>query len=93
MVVDDEPMVRALARRALEAYGYTVLEATRAEVLDAAAWAGFELDEAANADGGQQITRATRPSAWVIPTDEELMIARHTIALMTTAGSKVLQET
>ena len=27
MVVDDEPMVRALAQRALEAYGYTVLEA------------------------------------------------------------------
>jgi PAS domain S-box-containing protein len=27
IVVDDEPMVRALARRALEAYGYTVLEA------------------------------------------------------------------
>ncbi|HVL17428.1 MAG TPA: response regulator, partial [Gemmatimonadales bacterium] len=27
VVVDDEPMVRALARRALEAYGYTVLEA------------------------------------------------------------------
>jgi PAS domain S-box-containing protein len=27
MVVDDEPMVRALARRALEAYGYTVLDA------------------------------------------------------------------
>jgi two-component system cell cycle sensor histidine kinase/response regulator CckA len=27
LVVDDEPMVRALARRALEYYGYTVLEA------------------------------------------------------------------
>jgi len=27
LVVDDEPMVRALGRRALEAYGYTVLEA------------------------------------------------------------------
>ncbi len=27
LVVDDEPMVRALARRALEAYGYAVLEA------------------------------------------------------------------
>ncbi|MBA3892221.1 MAG: hypothetical protein H0X69_00800 [Gemmatimonadales bacterium] len=27
LVVDDEPMMRALARRALEIYGYTVLEA------------------------------------------------------------------
>src|SRR3954464_10545994 len=50
--------------------------ATRAEVLRAAAWAGFELDEAANADGGPRITRGAGPSAWVIPTDEELMIAR-----------------
>jgi acetate kinase len=43
--------------------------ATRAEVLRAAAWAGFELDEAANADGGPRITRGAGPSAWVIPTD------------------------
>ena len=56
--------------------------ATRAEVLHAAAWAGFELDEAANADGGPRITRGAGPSAWVIPTDEELMIAREMRAVL-----------
>jgi acetate kinase len=43
--------------------------ATRAEVLRGAAWAGFDLDEAANAQGGPRITHGARPSAWVIPTD------------------------
>lgn len=50
--------------------------ATRAEVLRSAGWLGFELDEAANAAGGPRISRGSAPSAWVIPTDEELMIAR-----------------
>ena len=50
--------------------------ATRAEVLRGAAWAGFALDEAANANGGPRISHGDGPSAWVIPTDEELMIAR-----------------
>ena len=49
--------------------------ATRSEVLRGAAWAGFELDEAANAEGGPRITRGAGPFAWIIPTDEELMIA------------------
>ncbi|ACL61654.1 acetate/propionate family kinase [Methylobacterium nodulans] len=49
--------------------------ATRAEVLRGAAWAGFTLDEAANASGGPCVTRGPGPSAWVIPTDEEAMIA------------------
>ena len=35
--------------------------ATRAEVLRGAAWAGFELDEAANADGGPRIYARDRP--------------------------------
>jgi len=44
-----------------------------------AAWLGVELDEAANARKGPRIsTAASRVSAWVIPTNEELMIARHT---------------
>jgi acetate kinase len=50
--------------------------ATRAEVIRGAAWAGFELDPPANEKGGPKITRGAGPSAWVIPTDEELMIAR-----------------
>ncbi|HWT77888.1 MAG TPA: acetate kinase, partial [Candidatus Methylomirabilis sp.] len=44
-----------------------------------AAWLGLELDEEANAHGGPQISRAGSPvAAWVIPTNEELMIALHT---------------
>lgn len=52
--------------------------ATRAEVLRGAAWAGFELDAAANASGGPQVTRGPGPAAWVIPADEEMTIARGT---------------
>jgi acetate kinase len=51
----------------------------RARVCREAAWLGVELDEAANEAGGPRISSASsRVSAWVIPTDEELMIARHT---------------
>jgi len=49
----------------------------------ACAWLGLELDEAANAAGGPRIsTRPAKVSAWVIPTNEELMIARHTQTLL-----------
>ena len=42
-------------------------------------WLGLDLDPAANATGGPLISApGSRVSAWVIPTDEELMIARHT---------------
>jgi len=48
-----------------------------------AAWLGVELDPAANARGGPCISTAGAPvSAWVIPTNEELMIARHTRRLL-----------
>ena len=47
------------------------------------AWLGVELDGTANAAGGPRISRpGSRMSAWVIPTNEELMIARHTGALL-----------
>jgi acetate kinase len=43
------------------------------------AWLGLELDEAANERRGPLISRpGSRVAAWVIPTNEELMIARHT---------------
>jgi len=48
-----------------------------------AAWLGLEVDPAANAKGGPRIAaRESGVSAWVIPTNEELMIARHTLALL-----------
>lgn len=55
----------------------------RRRVCQQAAWLGLELDEAANAAKGPRITtEASKVSAWVIPTDEELMIARHTRRLI-----------
>jgi acetate kinase len=52
----------------------------RERVCRQAAWLGLELDQAANEAGGPRIsTGASRVSAWVIPTNEELMIARHTL--------------
>ena len=55
----------------------------RARVCRAAAWLGVDLDEAANAEHGPRISRpGSRVSAWVIPTNEELMIARHTVATL-----------
>jgi acetate kinase len=51
----------------------------RERVCRDAAWLGVELDAAANERGGPRISMAgSRVSAWVIPTNEELMIARHT---------------
>ena len=53
--------------------------AVRASVCRDAAWLGVELDAAANDAGGPRISSdASRVAVWVIPTDEELMIARHT---------------
>jgi acetate kinase len=51
----------------------------RAGVCRDAGWLGVVLDPDANARGGPRISTATaRVQAWVIPTNEELMIARHT---------------
>ena len=53
--------------------------AIRSRVCRDAAWLGVALDEQANAAGGPRISAAEpSASAWVIPTNEELMIARHT---------------
>lgn len=53
----------------------------RQQVCARSAWLGVTLDDPANALGQGRITVAgSRVSAWVIPTDEETMIARHTFA-------------
>jgi acetate kinase len=48
-----------------------------------AAWLGVEIDEASNARHGPRISApGSRVSAWVVPTDEETMIARHVATLL-----------
>ncbi len=47
------------------------------------AWLGVTLDDPSNASNGPRISTAdSRVSVWVIPTNEELMIAQHTHALI-----------
>jgi acetate kinase len=59
--------------------------AIRARVCKDAAWLRVALDEDANRQDKLKISPAGQmPSVWVIPTDEELMIARHTASLVLT---------
>jgi acetate kinase len=55
----------------------------RRRICEASSWLGVELDADANAKKGPRIsTQKSRVSTWVIPTNEELMIARHTGSLL-----------
>ena len=55
----------------------------RRRVCEKAGWLGLEIDEAANAASGPRITKGdSKTSAWMIRTDEDLMIARHTWRLI-----------
>lgn len=54
--------------------------AIRAGICNAARWLGVELDGRANESNGPRISsESSRVSAWVIPTDEERVIAKHTM--------------
>jgi len=55
----------------------------RQRICESSAWLGIDLDEAANVRKGPLISSAkSRIPVWVIPTNEELMIARHTGLLL-----------
>jgi acetate kinase len=55
----------------------------RAAVAAGLGWLGLELDAGRNAEGAGRISSdASRVEAWVIPTDEERMVARHTRAVL-----------
>lgn len=57
--------------------------AIRSRVCEDARWLGVELDTEANTRGDPRISRpGSRVSAWIIPTNEELMIALHTRRLL-----------
>lgn len=55
----------------------------RRQICESSAWLGVELNAEANSRNGPRIsTHGSKVSAWVIPTNEELMIARHTGLLL-----------
>jgi len=55
----------------------------RRRICEASGWLGIELDKEANAHNHTRISMPqSKVSAWMIPTDEELMIARHTASLL-----------
>lgn len=59
----------------------------RARICARAEWLGVRLDDAANRAGGPRISAAgSRVSVWRIPTDEERMIAEHTLEVVSRAG-------
>jgi acetate kinase len=62
----------------------------RARIGEACAWLGVELDAEANTRKGPRISRpGSKAQAWVIPTNEELMIARHTGSLLGLVAARV----
>ena len=61
----------------------------RASIAEKLAWLGGVLDPQANAAGDTSIAaRDSRIGLYVVPTDEELMIARHTSALLAARGGR-----
>jgi acetate kinase len=78
----------ASALQGLDAFVFTAgigenSASIRSRIAGRLGWLGVELDPAANAAHALRISRAnSRIAVYVIPTDEELMIARHTVALL-----------
>ncbi len=78
----------AAARGGIDAFVFTAgigenAPGIREAVIRRLSWLGFELDPDANAGGGPRISyQGARVACYVIPTDEELMIARHTLGVL-----------
>lgn len=67
--------------------------AIREAVAKRLTWLGLDLDAKANASGEARISnKESRVVCYVIPTDEELMIARHTLAVLRSQRATVLEE-
>ena len=62
----------------------------RSRIAKRLAWLGAELDSGANENQSTLISRSeSRITLYVVPTDEELMIARHTLSVI--AANRVNQ--
>jgi acetate kinase len=84
----------AAALGGLDAFVFTAgigekSDVVRARVAEKLGWLGATLDPAANAAGAATIsTPDSRIAILVVPTDEELMIARHTLALLSSSRAR-----
>jgi acetate kinase len=78
----------AAALQGLDAFVFTAgigenSVSIRARIAEKLAWLGVALDPAANGKHAGKISRPdSRVPVYVVPTDEELMIAQHTLALL-----------
>ena len=59
----------------------------RARIIEGCAWLGMRIDEQANEVDGPFLSQSSsRVAAWMIPTDEDHVIARHTLQLLDTSS-------
>ena len=77
----------AAALQGVDAFVFTAgigenSESIRARIAERLGWLGVSLDPAANPRHAQQISRPGTTPVYVVPTDEELMIAQHTLSLL-----------
>jgi acetate kinase len=64
----------------------------RARIAERLGWLGIELDPLENARHASMISRAGTTPVYVVPTDEELMIARHTMSLLWSKNSQAREK-
>jgi acetate kinase len=88
----------AAALQGLDAFVFTAgvgenSSAIRARIADKLAWLGVSLDLAENAKHALKISQdGSRIPVYVIPTDEERMIAEHTVSMLSGAKSNTKRE-
>jgi acetate kinase len=77
----------AAALQGIDAFVFTAgigenSDSIRARIAERLGWLGITLDPVENASHSLRISRPGTTPVYVVPTDEELMIARHTISLL-----------
>lgn len=65
----------------------------RMRIAEKLGWLGIELDPEENAKNALRISRADGTPVYVIPTDEELMIAKHTLAVLQNTSQPIVAQT
>jgi acetate kinase len=77
----------AAALQGVDAFVFTAgigenSDGIRARIAERLGWLGIALDPAENSRHALRISRPDTTPVYVVPTDEELMIARHTLSLL-----------